>query len=58
MTRKQLAAYAGVDTRTLKNWIEPHRQMLIEMGMPKGKGAMPPNVVEWIVNNYCIRTET
>ena len=39
MTRKQLAAYAGVDARTLRHWLMPHRQMLISMGMPKGTGS-------------------
>jgi len=56
MTRKQIAAYAGVDARTLRNWIKPHRQMLINMGMPEGRGALPPNVTKWIINNYCIET--
>ena len=54
MTRKQLAAYAGVDVRTLRSWIKPHRRLLIKMGMPKGKGALPPIVVEWIIKNYGI----
>ena len=57
MTRKQLAAYAGVDARTLRNWLKPHRQMLIRMGMPDGKGALPPNVVEWITRQYCIHID-
>jgi hypothetical protein len=56
MTRQQLADYAGVDVRTLRNWIEPHRKRLIEMGMPEGKGALPPNVVKWIIHNFAIDT--
>ena len=56
MTRQQLADYAGVDVRTLRNWIEPHRKRLIEMGMPEGKGALPPNVVKWIIHNFDIDT--
>ena len=44
MTRQQLAAYAGVDVRTLRNWIKPHQRLLWRMGMPTGKGALPPNV--------------
>ena len=54
MTRQQLAAYAGVDARTLRNWIKPYQQLLWSMGMPKGKGALPPNIVKWIVDHYCI----
>ena len=56
MTRQQLADYAGVDVRTLYNWIEPHRKLLTEMGMPEGKGALPPNVVKWIIHNFAIDT--
>lgn len=54
MTRLQLAASAGVDARTLRNWIKPYQKQLWEMGMPRGKGALPPNVVKWIADRYCI----
>ena len=54
MTRQQLAAHAGVTVRTLRKWLEPHQQLLISMGMPEGKGALPPNVVRWIAKQYCI----
>jgi hypothetical protein len=54
MTRQQLAACAGVDARTLRNWIKPYQEQLWHMGMPKGKGALPPNVVRWIADHYCI----
>ena len=54
MTRQQLAARAGVDVRTLRNWIKPHQEYLWRMGMPKGKGTLPPNVVKWIADRYCI----
>jgi hypothetical protein len=58
MTRQQLAAYAGVDARTLRNWIKPYQEQLWRMGMPKGKGALPPNVVRWIADHYCIDVDT
>ena len=51
MTRQQLAASAGVDVRTLRNWIKPYQRHLWRMGMPKGKGALPPNVVKWIAEH-------
>ena len=57
MTRQQLAVCAGVDVRTLHNWMRPYRELLIQMGMPKGKGALPPNVVKWICDRYCIDAE-
>ncbi len=28
MTRQQLAAYAGVDARTLRKWIQPYENQL------------------------------
>ena len=37
MTRQQLAAHAGVSTRTLNNWLRPYRRTLRAMGMPDGK---------------------
>ena len=58
MTRQQLAAHAGVDARTLRNWIKPYQEQLWRMGMPKGKGALPPNVVRWIADHYCIDVDT
>ena len=56
MTRQQLADYAGVNVKTLRNWLIPHQELLWQMGMPKGKGALPPNVVKWIVEQYDIDT--
>ena len=53
-TRQQLAALAGVEVRTLRNWIKPYQDELWHMGMPKGKGVLPPNVVRWIADRYCI----
>ena len=57
MTRKQLADSAGVSVITLNNWLRPYREQLIQMGMPEGKGLLPPNVVEWISQRYCIETK-
>ncbi len=54
MTKQQIAACAGVDVRTLMVWLAPHKQKLISMGMPHGKGALPPNVVQWIATYFCI----
>ena len=54
MSRRQLAHYAGVDPRTLSNWIKPYQEYLWQIGMPKVKGALPPNVVKWIADRYCI----
>ena len=44
MTRQQLAACAGVDARTLRNWTNPTKNSFGACDVPKGKGALPPNV--------------
>lgn len=54
MTRKQIAECAGVSTKTLKNWMEPHMAELTAMGMPTGKGVLPPNIVRWMAEKFCI----
>ena len=54
MTRQQLAAHAGVSTRTLNNWLRPYRRKLRAMGMPDGKQTLPPNIVAWIARRFCI----
>ena len=52
MTRKQLADRAGVTTQTIKNWLEPHLDQLHAMGMPTGKGAIPPNVIDYLIKTF------
>lgn len=54
MTRQQIAECAGVTPRTLKNWLEPHMAELTTMGMPLGKGALPPNIVRWMSEKFSI----
>ncbi|MBR1389486.1 MAG: helix-turn-helix transcriptional regulator [Prevotella sp.] len=56
MTRQQLADRAGVDRQTLSNWLKPHHQLLRQMGM-RPRGILPPNVVRWIVDNFCINLD-
>ena len=53
MTRQQLADRAGVCRQTLNNWLKMHHQKLCQMGM-RPRGILPPNVVQWIVDNFCI----
>ena len=46
ITRKQLAYYAGVCPRTLRNWMDAHEEELRRIGKPEGNGALPPIVCE------------
>ena len=53
MTRQELANCAGIDRQTLKNWIEPHANLLFEMGM-RPRQILPPKVVAWLAERYSI----
>ena len=53
MTRKELADRAGVTTTTLRNWMKPHMEKLIELGLSP-RGILSPNVVAWIVHQFNI----
>ena len=53
MTREELAACAGVTTKTLGNYIKRHWDELWAMGM-RPRQILPPNVVEWLARNYGI----
>ena len=54
MTRQQLAECAGVAPKTLKAWMRPYLKELTALGMPTGKGALPPNIVRWLTEKFCI----
>ena len=54
LTRKELAARAGISTRTLQRWLEPHRTELRALGMMPNKKLLPPQVVGWICERFCI----
>ncbi len=53
MTRQELADKAGVTTKTLSNWLVPHKKTLSNMGM-KPRRILPPKVVAWLVERYSI----
>ena len=54
MTRTQLAAYAGVSVRTLVNWCKPYQKELAQMCMTPDMRVLPPNIVKWIAERFCI----
>ena len=51
MTRKRLAACAGVSRETLGKYIAAHRKSLGRLGYRPNK-ILPPAVVRWIAANY------
>jgi hypothetical protein len=54
MTRQQIACYAGVTVKTLNNWCKPYRQELEAIGLRPGMIVLPPNIVRWICDKFCI----
>jgi hypothetical protein len=57
MTRQQIAWYAGVSVKTLKNWCKPYRKELEALGLQPGMVILPPNIVQWICDKFCIDIE-
>ncbi len=54
MSKQQIAACAGVSVRTLLNWCKPYQKELAQMGMTPGMRVLPPNIVKWIAERFCI----
>ena len=54
MTRQQLAFAAGISVDTLRRWLEPHTQQLEALGMQPKMRVLPPKVVAYIVETFCI----
>ena len=54
MTKTQMAECAGVCLETFNSWLEPHQAELTAMGYPPGRRSIPPNVVAWIAEQFCI----
>lgn len=57
MTRQQIAYHAGVTVRTLRNWCKPYRKELEAQGLRPGMIVLPPNIVGWICDKFCIDIE-
>ena len=54
MTKQQLATSAGVTVRTLMNWCRPYRQELQQMGMLPNQRRLPPHIVKFLSEKFCI----
>jgi hypothetical protein len=54
MTRQQIAFYAGVTVKTLSKWMKPHSKELKALGLQPGMIVLPPNIVKWITDKFCI----
>ncbi|MBQ9884052.1 MAG: hypothetical protein IJM43_06310 [Bacteroidaceae bacterium] len=58
MTRTQMADHAGVSLRTFNNWLRPLEPQLTQMGYPPGARSIPPHVVRWLCEYFCIDVTT
>lgn len=54
MSKQQLADAAGVSVDTLARWLAPHRKQLEDLGMKPNMRVLPPKVVVYIVETFCI----
>lgn len=57
MSKQQLADCAGVSVKTLLRWCKPYQEELDRMGMTPHMKVLPPHIVKWIAEHFCIDTE-
>jgi transposase len=57
MSKQQLADRAGVSVKTLMNWCQPYSQRLKKMGLIPNAKVLPPNIVKFIAEKFCIEVE-
>ena len=54
MYKSELAAYAGVSTKTLRRWLKPYQQQLTEFGMQPKDQLVNPSALKFICKTLCI----
>ena len=54
MLKQELADCAGVSVRTLNNWCRPLREELARMGLQPRTKLLPPNIVKFLSEKFCI----
>ena len=54
MSKQQLADKAGVSLNTLNKWCKPIQNELLQLGMIPGTRMLPPVVVKFIADRFCI----
>ena len=54
MYKNELAAYAGVSTKTLRRWLEPYQQQLTELGMRPKDQIVNPSALKFICDTLSI----
>ena len=54
MSKQQLADKADVTVKTLMNWCQPYRDELSRMGLKPRAKKLPPHVVAFLAEKFCI----
>lgn len=57
MSKQQLADRAGVTSKTLVSWCEPYMSELETMGLQPNMRVLPPRIVHFIAEKFCIDVE-
>ena len=57
MSKQQLAYAAGVSVDTLRAWCKPFEKEFMAMGLRPNARVLPPNVVRFIAETFCIDVE-
>ena len=56
-SKQQIADSAGISVNTLNRWLAPYQQELKALGMQRNARALPPRIVKFIVEKFCIDME-
>jgi len=54
MSKSELALAAGISLSTLARWMKPYRHELEALGMKPHMRVLPPRVVIFLVDQFCI----
>ena len=54
MLKSELAAAAGVSGKTFRRWLLTDEKFLCEKGVKPKTKMLPPNVVKYLIEKYCI----
>ena len=57
MSKQQLADAAGVSVKVLMNWCKPFRSEFEKMGLKPKDRVLPPRIVKFLVEKFCIDVE-
>ena len=57
MSKQQLADAAGVSVKVLMSWCRPYRKKFEAMGLKPKDRVLPPRIVKFIAEKFCIDVE-